>query len=40
MILYKDMKAMIRSPNSNTDFFDIIAEILQGDTWAPFLFII
>ena len=31
---------MVHSPNSDTDFFDIIAGVLQGDTQAPYLFII
>ena len=36
-MLYKDMKSMVRSPNCDTDFFDIV---LQADTVAPFLFMI
>ena len=31
---------MFRSPNSDSYFFDIVTRILQGDTLAPFLFII
>ena len=30
----------VRSPDGDTDFFDIIAGVLQGDTLAPYLFII
>ena len=30
----------VRSPNGETDNFDIVAEVLQGDTLAPYLFII
>ena len=30
----------IRSLDGDTDFFDIIAGVLQGDTLAPYLFII
>ena len=40
MMLYKNTKAMVRSPDGDTDFFDIVAGVLQGDTLAPFLFII
>ena len=31
---------MARSPDGDTDFFDIIAGVLQGDTLALYLFII
>ena len=31
---------MVRSPDWDTDFFDILAGVLQGDTLAPYLFII
>ena len=40
IILYKDMKSIVRSPNSNTDYFDIVVGILQWDRLVPFLFII
>ena len=40
MMLYKNTHAKVRSPDGDTDFFDIIAGVLQGDTLAPFLFII
>ena len=30
----------VRSPDGDTDNFDIAAEVLQGDTVAPYLFII
>ena len=36
MMLYKK----VRSPDRDTDYFDIVAGVLQGDTLAPFLFII
>ena len=39
-MLYQDSKAMVRSPDSDTDFFQIISGVLQGDTLAPYLFII
>ena len=31
---------MVRSPDGDTHFFDISAEVLQGDTLAPYIFII
>ncbi len=40
MMLYKDTKAIICSPNSDTDFFNIVSGILQGSTLATYLFII
>ena len=39
-MLYKNMKVKVRSPEWNTDFFDIVANVLQGDTSAAYLFII
>ena len=40
MIMYKNTRAFVRSPDCDTEFFDIIAGVLQGDTLAPYLFII
>ena len=40
MILYRNVKVKVRSPNGDTDYFDIVAGVLQGDTLAPYLFII
>ena len=40
MILYRNTKVCIRSPDGDTDYFDIVAGVLQGDTLAPYLFII
>ena len=40
MILYKNTKVKVRSPDGDTEYFDIIAGVLQGDTLAPYLFII
>ena len=37
MMLYRNTK--VRSPDGNTDFFDIVAGVLQEDTLAPYLFI-
>ena len=39
-ILYKDTKVKVRSPDGDTEYFDIIAGVLQGETLAPYLFII
>ena len=39
-IMYTDTIAKVMSPDGETDFFDILAGVLQGDTLAPFLFII
>ena len=40
MILYRNTKLKVRSPDGDTDYFDIVAEVLQGDTLATYLFII
>ena len=40
MMLYKNSRAMVRSPDGDTEFFEIVAGVLQGDTLAPFLFIL
>ena len=40
MMLYKNTKAMVYSPDGDTVFFDIVAGLLQRDTLAPYLFII
>ena len=40
MILYKNTKVEVRSPDGDTDYFDILAGVLQKDTLAPYLFII
>ena len=40
MIMYKNTRTFVRSPDGDTEFFDIIAAVLQGDTLAPYLFII
>ena len=34
-ILYKNPKVKVRSPDGHTEYFDIIAGVLQGDTLAP-----
>ena len=40
MMLYKNMRIKVCSPDGDTDYFDIVAGTLQGDTLAPYLFII
>ena len=40
MILYKNTKVKVRSPDGDTEYFDIIAGVLLVDTLAPYLFII
>ena len=38
-ILYRNTKVKVRSPDGDTEYFDIVAGVLQGDTLAPYLFI-
>ena len=38
--LYRNTKVKVRSPDGDTEYFDIVAGVLQGDTLAPYLFII
>ena len=40
MMLYKNTKVKVRSLDGDIDYFDIVAGVLQGDTLAPYLFII
>ena len=40
MILYRNTKVKVRFPDGDTDYFDIVAGVLQGDTLAPYLLII
>ena len=40
MILYRNTKVKVRSPDGDTNYFDILTRVLQGDTLAPYLFII
>ena len=39
-MLYRNTKVKVRSPDGDTDHFNIVAGVLQGDTLAPYLFII
>ena len=36
---YKNTKVKVRSPDGDTDFFDIVADVLQGDTLTSYLLI-
>ena len=40
MMLYRNTKVKVRFPDGDTDYFDILVGVLQGDTLAPYLFII
>ena len=40
MMLYKNTKVKVRSPDGDTEHFDIVAGVLHGDTLAQYLFII
>ena len=39
-ILYRNTKVKVRSPDGDREYFDIVAGVLQGNTLAPYLFII
>ena len=39
-ILFRNTKVKVRSPDGDTEYFDIVTGVLQGDTLAPYLFII
>ena len=39
-VMYTDTTAKVMSPDGETDLFNIQAGVLQGDTLAPYLFII
>ena len=36
MVLYKNTKAMVHSPDGDTNFFGIVNGVLKGDTLAPY----
>ena len=40
MMCYKNTEAMVRSPEEDTNCFEIVTGVMQGDTLAPYLFII
>ena len=37
-LLYTGTKAKVLSPNGETEFFEILVGVLQGDTLAPYIF--
>ena len=39
-IIYTSTKAKVLSPDGETEFFEILAGVLQGDTLAPYIFTI
>ena len=39
-IFYRSTKVKVQSPDGDTEYFDILAGVLQGDMLAPYLFII
>ena len=39
-ILYRNTKVKVRSPDGDTEYFNIVAGVLQEDTLAPYIFII
>ena len=38
--MYTNTRAKVVSPDGDTDLFEITMGVLQGDTLAPFLFVI
>ena len=40
MMLYRNTKVKVCSPDQDPDYFDIVAGVLQGDTLASCLLII
>ena len=40
MILYRNTKLKVCSPDGDTYYFDVVAVVLQGDKLAPYLYII
>ena len=38
MILCRNTKVKVRSPDGDTEYFHIVAGVLQGDTLDPYLF--
>ena len=39
-LIYENTRAKILSPDGDTEFFDTLASVLQGDALAPYLFAI
>ena len=40
MLLYRNTQSKVCSPDGDTDYFDVVACVQQGDTLAPYLFVI
>ena len=40
IMLYRNTKVKVHFPDGDTNYFDIVAGVLQGDTLAPYFFII
>ena len=40
MLLYKNIKIKVFTPDKDKDFFNIVAGVLQGNTLASYLFVI
>ena len=40
MMIYRNTKVKVHSPDGDTDYFDIVAGVLQRDTLTHYLFII
>ena len=40
MMFYRNTKVNVHFPDGNTDYFNIVAPVLQGDTLDPYFFII
>ena len=40
MMLYKNTKARVHSPDDNSNFFNFVTGVLQRDTLAPHMFVI
>ena len=38
MMLYKNTKVKVRLPDGDTDYFNIVADVVEGDTLVPYLF--
>ena len=38
--LYQNTTSTVRTPDGDSDFFEVLAGVLQGDTLAPYLFVI
>ena len=38
--MYENTRAKVISPDGETDLFELLAGVLQGDTFAPYLFVI